>query len=297
VLALSSVVTLASAEINHLSEQWPLIKKKSEQFLEKAQDLLQTNFSLTYEEQNQIIQGQTKNFQEMLKNVGKSFVLGTVEFVSSFVMVLVFTFLFLLQKEKYKNFILRIFASADKKELETVIGKISTVSAKYLLGMIYSILIITTLYSTGFLIIGLKNAILLAFIASIFILVPYIGAWIGGLIPFTVALVTGDTLNTALGVAAVMVVVQTIDNNIIEPYVVGGEVRLSAAATVLSLIVGGTVWGIAGVVLFVPLIGILKIMFDHIEPLKPYGYLIGDPQKAPSKVLYNLYNKITAKFR
>jgi predicted PurR-regulated permease PerM len=281
-LAFAAIITLVSAEIGQISEKSAQIRQKGEQLLKEVQTYVQQRFDIPPEEQDRMMKEQSKNLSETAKTVGQGLVVGTAGILVSFVMVLVFMFLFLLQKEKYKTFLLKLCSSQDKAELEKLVSRISTVSQKYLLGMIYSILIMTTLYSIGFLIVGLENAILLAFIASVLIIIPYIGAWVGGLIPVTVALVTGDS-STALAVAGVMIVVQTLDNNFIEPYVVGGEVRLSAAATVLALLAGSAIWGIPGVVLFIPLTGILKIVFDHVEPLKPYGYLIGDTKEAPSK--------------
>ena len=71
----------------------------------------------------------------------------------------------------------------------------------------------------------------------------------------------------------------------IEPYVVGGEVNLSAMATIVIIVCGGLIWGIAGTILFIPLLGIIKIVCDHVEPLKPYGFLVGDPSgNKPSKI-------------
>jgi predicted PurR-regulated permease PerM len=291
ILALSAIGALITAEISQISEQAPEMKKKAERFLQQTQSFVHNRFGISPEKQDQIIQKQAKAYSEQASKMGQALLMGAAGMIASFIMVLVFMFLFLLQKEKYKSFIIRLNSSSDQEELEKVISKISTVSQKYLLGIIYSILIVATLYSIGFLIVGLKNAVLLAFIASIMLIIPYIGAWIGGLIPFTVALVTGDSMNTAIAVACVMVFVQTVDNNLIEPYVVGGEVRLSAAATVLTLLIGSALWGIPGVILFVPLTGILKIIFDNVTPLKPYGYLIGDIKPAPSKALWGWIKK------
>jgi predicted PurR-regulated permease PerM len=97
--------------------------------------------------------------------------------------------------------------------------------------------------------------------------------------------VTEDSIQPALMVVVVIVLIQTIDNYFIEPNMVGGEVNLSAFASILAILVGGLVWGVAGMVLFIPMVGILKIVCDHVEPLKPIGYVLGDPDgNKPSKV-------------
>jgi predicted PurR-regulated permease PerM len=140
------------------------------------------------------------------------------------------------------------------------------------------------MYSVGLLIVGIKNAVLLAGIAALLTVIPYVGTVLGGLFPVMMALLTADT-QTALWAGVVMIVIQAIDNYFIEPNVVGGEVNLSALWSILSILAGGMIWGVAGMIVFLPLFGIIKIICDHVQPLKPIGYLLGEPGgKKPSKV-------------
>ena len=114
--------------------------------------------------------------------------------------------------------------------------------------------------------------------------IPYLGTVLGGLFPVMMGLLTQD-VQTALWAGVVMVAVQTIDNYFIEPNVVGGEVNLNALWSILSIIAGGMIWGVSGMILFLPLFGIIKIICDHVEALKPVGYLMGDSNgKKPSRL-------------
>jgi predicted PurR-regulated permease PerM len=96
-------------------------------------------------------------------------------------------------------------------------------------------------------------------------------------------LITEPSWNSVGWVAAVMIIIQAIDNYFIEPYIIGGEVNLSALATILALIAGGLIWGIAGMILFIPMLGIAKIIFDNVDKLKPIGFLIGDSGKSSTR--------------
>jgi predicted PurR-regulated permease PerM len=126
--------------------------------------------------------------------------------------------------------------------------------------------------------------VLLAGIAALLTVIPYVGTVLGGLFPVSMALLTQD-VQTALWAALVMFVIQTIDNYFIEPNVVGGEVNLNALWSILSIILGSMIWGVAGMILFLPLFGIIKIVCDHVEPLQPIGYLLGEPGgQKPSRV-------------
>ncbi|HEX6891140.1 MAG TPA: AI-2E family transporter, partial [Chryseolinea sp.] len=149
----------------------------------------------------------------------------------------------------------------------------------------YSIVILFICYTIGLLIIGIKNALLLAAVASLLTIIPYAGTIVGSMFPVLMAIVTEDSYQPVIWTAILVIVIQAVDNYFIEPYVVGGEVNLSAMATIVIIVCGGLIWGIAGTILFIPLLGIIKIVCDHVEPLKPYGFLVGDPSgNKPSKI-------------
>jgi predicted PurR-regulated permease PerM len=109
--------------------------------------------------------------------------------------------------------------------------------------------------------------------------IPYIGPVLGGFVPFFMAII-GGSFNQAIWVVVIIGLAQLFDNYFIEPYVVGGSVNISPFFTIFILILGGVVWGIAGVILFLPLLGILKIVFENVQGLEPYAYLIGDQKKS-----------------
>jgi predicted PurR-regulated permease PerM len=210
----------------------------------------------------------------------KDFVSGFVGWVGMAVIVLIFTFLFLFQREKYEAFFVQVSGGdTHPDEARKLIGRIATVAQSYLTGRVLSILIFTVLFTAGFLIVGLESAFLLAFIAALLTIIPYVGSIIGGLFPFAVALVTEDSTNAAIGALAVVIIIQGIDNYFIEPYIIGGEVNISAFFTILILLVGGLLWGVAGMILFLPMLGVAKIIFDAVPSLKAYGYLVGDQEQ------------------
>jgi predicted PurR-regulated permease PerM len=136
-------------------------------------------------------------------------------------------------------------------------------------------LIIGILFLIGFLVIGLKNAIILSVVVAIMTIIPYVGALIGGLVPFFISIIDGS-IDQSIWVVIIILLVNVIDHYFIEPYVVGGSVSMSPFFTIFVLILGGLIWGIAGIILFLPLSGILKIIFENVQGLQPYASLIGD---------------------
>jgi predicted PurR-regulated permease PerM len=295
IVVVLGIGTLVFVQAKRLADELPEIEKRSEQVLQYSQNVIAEKLNVPKQKQDTLINKQIRQFVESSGSVFKDFISGSVGLFAAALLVIIFTFLFLFQREKYETFFIRIMHDTPRKDSEKLIRNISEVAQNYLTGRVLSVLIFTALFTLGFVIIGLKSAFLLAFIAALLTIVPYVGSIIGGLFPFAVALVTEDSTNVAIGALAVIVIIQGIDNYFIEPYVIGGEVNISAFFTILILIVGGMIWGVAGMILFLPMLGVAKIVFDAIPELQVYGYLIGDQQK--EKQSTRLWNKLKSIFK
>jgi predicted PurR-regulated permease PerM len=164
-----------------------------------------------------------------------------------------------------------------------VMHRTSQVSQKYLVGLLIDITILAVLNSIGFLILGINHAILLGVIAGLLNIIPYIGVLIGSIFPIFMALLTKDSIWIAIGALAVCVFVQFLDNNFITPKVVGSAVSINPLATMIALLIGGSVWGVAGMMLFIPFLGMVKVILDNVESLRPFGFLIGEEQNYNNK--------------
>jgi predicted PurR-regulated permease PerM len=267
-------------------EDLPTIEQRSTEMLVKIQDFIEETFSIPSEDQVAFLQKQFKTLSASAGTyVGK--VLTTFSSTLAWlILTLVFTYLFLYNRERYESFFLRLFKNEEPEKIKAVVKKISHVAQHYLTGRAISVIILFVFYALGLLLIGIKNALLLAAIGALLTVIPYVGTILGGLFPVLMALLTEDSFAPAIWAGVVMVTVQAVDNYFIEPYVVGGEVNLSALATIMIIVCGGLIWGTFGMILFIPLLGIAKIICDNVESLKPYGYLIGDPEsKKPTSHL------------
>jgi predicted PurR-regulated permease PerM len=294
VIVAVGIGSLVFVQAKRLADDFPEMEKRAQQFLDKSQDYIAGKLNVPKQKQDVVINKQLKSFLQSSGSVFKDFLAGSVAIFASAVMVLIFTFLFLFQREKYQTFFIRLMKDTPEKDAKKLIDNISSVAQSYLTGRVMSILIFTTLFTTGFLIIGLKSAFLLAFIAALLTIIPYVGSIIGGLFPFAVALVTEDSTNVAVGALGVIVVIQSLDNYFIEPYIIGGEVNISGFFTILILLAGGLIWGVAGMVLFLPILAVTKIIFDAVPELRVYGYLIGDQKSGKQST--RLLKKIKSLF-
>lgn len=262
-----------------LVAEMPKIKERTSEITQKTQSLIEEKWHIPPSQQTAFVNEQLRSMKDSMSSVAKTTLLGITGLLGGIVLIIVFLFLFMLQREKYEAFLLKLYKGDDPDTAQKVIRRTAKVAQYYLLGRLISIAILTALFTVGLLLVGVKNAFLVSFIAAVLTIVPYVGSIIGGLFPVLVALVTGDSSSSALWALVVVLFVQSLDNYFIEPYVVGGEVNISAFFTILILAAGGLVWGVAGMILFIPMLGIAKIVFDNVNELEPYGYLVGDQEE------------------
>ena len=135
------------------------------------------------------------------------------------------------------------------------------------------------MYGIGFSIVGVKNAFFFAILCGVLEIIPFVGNLTGNAITVLMALTQGGGMNMVIGILITYAIVQFLQSYLLEPLVVGAEVNINPLSTIVVLVIGELVWGIAGMVLAIPLLGIVKIICDHVEQLKPYGFLIGEEKK------------------
>jgi len=153
---------------------------------------------------------------------------------------------------------------------------ITFVSQQYLLGLAKMIACLWIMYGIGFSIIGVKNALFFAILCGLLEIIPFIGNLTGTSLTVLVSVVEGAGMPMVISIVVVYLVVQFIQEWILSPIIVGPQVKINAFTTIIAMVLGELVWGVAGIFLAIPLIAMFKIVCDHIEPLKPYGFLIGE---------------------
>ena len=141
------------------------------------------------------------------------------------------------------------------------------------------IVILWIMYGIGFSVAGVKNALFFAILCGLLEIVPFVGNITGTALTIIASMATGGSLNVIIGILIVYGLVQFIQTYILEPLVVGEEISINPLFTIIGLVVGELVWGIPGMVVALPVLGMLKVIFDNIDPLKPYGFLIGSQKK------------------
>ena len=174
---------------------------------------------------------------------------------------------------------MKIVPEGERKNTEIIVHDASKVAQQYLTGLASMIVILWIMYGIGFSIIGVKSAVFFAVLCGLLEIVPFVGNITGTSITMLMVVSQGGSTQMVLGVFVTYLIIQFVQSYLLEPLVVGAEVNINPIFTILVLVGGEMLWGIPGMVLAIPILGIIKIVCDHIEPLKPYGFLIGQGDK------------------
>ncbi|MFK7932012.1 MAG: AI-2E family transporter [Saprospiraceae bacterium] len=236
--------------------------------------------------------------------VGSSLTSSTTVVFNIF-LIFLYTFFFLLYRSALQNYFLIQFSEERRAEAMRMMDGIQQVAQKYLFGMMIVIVILGFCNSIGLSIIGIDYAFFWGFLAAFLAIIPYIGTTLGGLLPFLYAIATTGTFWQPAAVIVLFGTVQTIEGNLITPNVVGGTVNVNPLAAIISLILGGMMWGISGLILAIPMIAILRITFHYIDSLKPVSLLLGSDLYSNSEVIlssfdedrYRLFDVFQAKYK
>lgn len=277
------VILVLLGQITSIQKELPQIEDRANELIQWLHAYVENRFDFPIDVQEKYLQEQVTAAGNSSASYLMAVLTGATGLLVQAIITLVVTFLLLYNKEKYYSFFMTIM-DRTRGEKHEILNRVTNVAQQYLKGRMISIFILFVLYYLALLIIGVENALLLAAVAAIVNIIPYAGPILAGVFPVIIALVSFDSFQPALWVIISFSIIQGIDNYFVTPFFMGGEVNLGALPTILIIICGGYVWGVAGMILFVPLLSMAKIYLDHSERLRPYGELLGDPSgERPSK--------------
>lgn len=270
------ILTFISWQISSIANDWEMIKNNLSIHFDTIQEMIRDNFNLSKREQKKLIANAAQSSIE----TGKTFIGSTlVSFTDTFLnltLIPIYTFLFLLYRTHFIIFLSKLFKPQYQENLKTILFEVKVSIQSYIIGLIIQMVAVTTLTSIGLMIIGVKYAIVLGIITGLLNLIPYIGILFAGLLSIVATLTGSPDLSLILGVIIVISIVQIIDNNLLVTLIVSSKVKINALASIVGIIIGGAIAGFAGMFLAIPILAILKVIFDRIESLEPWGYLMGD---------------------
>ncbi len=278
---------LISLQIGNFTSEAPKLIQRSNEIFDKIQKLADENFNI---DRQSLISEARKYLNRALQNSGAiltSTLLATTSTLSTIALLPLYIFFFLLYRDFFRSFFYKIFTETRHSFIDKVFGRVYAVIKDYVVGLVLVIGVVGVLNTVGLWILGVEFTVFFGFLGAFLILIPYIGIAIGSVLPALYTLVTNDNPLTAAGVVGVFLFVQLLEGNFITPYIVGSKVSVNPLASIVALLLWGQLWGLPGLILALPMTAILKVIFDSVDALKPYGFLIGEAEK-PRPPIQNL---------
>lgn len=262
-------------QISQFADQLPGIRGNIESAVANLQEQIASETGVALEEQKEMIKDRTFAIWGIIEAQIASFVGGILNFTSKFLLAFVYVFVLLLYREKFMRFIIKIYSTKKEKEnARDAINEITKVVYQYLWGRTQVMLALAVMYYITFLIFGLPFALLITLFGALITIIPYIGPLFSGLVPAGFALIFFEDVSYIAIFLITLFIIHLVESYFIEPYVIGKEVKLNALAIIIAVILGGIIWGVAGMILFVPILATIKIASNHSEDLKPLGALL-----------------------
>ncbi len=284
IIVAAAVVTLLSIQLGDLAENMDSMKKHLFEMLESLKQWINQTLGIKKAAQQKMIDENTsgKSSGMML-----SFATGLVGIMTDTILVLVYIYLFLSMRGHIKKFILKLVPKKENAETTDVIQQAGKVSQKYLSGLAAMIGVLWIMYGIGFSIVGVKSALFFAVLCGLLEIIPFIGNLTGTSLTVLAVMAQGGDGKMIIGVLITYFLVQFIQTYILEPLIVGEQVNINPLFTILAIVLGEFIWGVAGMILAVPLLGMTKIICDSYPHLQPYGYLLGpeNPRKSKTTII------------
>ena len=274
--SLAGLFYLFGSQIMSLRDELPKLQAKSVEYFDQMQQWASVKFGYHPMSKEELIDSSVKSVQKSAGGYLGSTLSTTAGILSVTTLVPIYIFCFLYYRDHMRQFLFR-FVTPDKRTgvLHTM-DNIQTVVQAYIQGLLTVIVVVSILNATGLLLLGVKFAVFFAVFASVLAIIPYIGIMVGSAIPALITLVETGSPGKAAAVVGVFTFVQFLEGNFITPMITGSKVSINPMAAIIALILGGELWGTPGMILSIPLMAVLKVVFDASKTTEPWGFLLGD---------------------
>lgn len=275
IAVLSGAIYLLSTQVGVFTEDFPALKEQAFANIETINEAIKDKTGLDANLNKEFLKERLSALLQTGNDFLKTAFSATTGTLAKFALLPVYVFFLLYYRNKFMVFVLKMIPESKHEKTIKIINDVSLVTKKYMGGIFIVVLILCFVNSIGLLIVGVKYAILLGIISALFNFIPYFGTLIGGAVPLLFVLVLGETPGMAFSVIILFLIIQFLENNILTPNITGGYVRLNPFITILSIIIGGMIWGLPGMFISVPFLGMFKIVCEQVPVLNPYSYLLG----------------------
>lgn len=272
IIAVAAVLYFLSAQVMHFKESLPMLKQKLSLMIENAKHYISNQFGIEERKQDKAVADALEGSKSM---VGQT-LFGALGVIGILLLLPVYMFFILFYKPLILNFLYEVFAEENSEKVAEVLAETKSSIQSYIVGLLIETVIVAVMNSAALMLLGVKYGILIGTIGALLNLIPYLGGLVAIALPVLMATVTKDGYGTQLGVIGAYLFIQFIDNNILVPRIVSSKVQINALMSIIIVLLGNALWGLPGMFLAIPFAAVLKIIFDRIDGLKPWGKLLGD---------------------
>lgn len=275
-IVFSLLVYLLVSQLNGFFQEWPELKLKLTNAAEEISVWLSGNFSIDREKQiqwlNKTLNDSGANAMSIISKTLSASAVGAVFII----LIPIYAVLILYYRHKWMEVLYRLFPAEGRERLREIVILSIQSYYNFIKGMAVVYLIVAILNSTGLFLLGIPHAVLFGAIAAILTFIPYVGILVASLLPISMAWITYNSIWYPLGVVAIFAFVQYLEANLIFPLAVSNRLKINALVTIAFIFVGAIIWGISGMILFIPFLGILKLVADRTPSLKTLAIILGD---------------------
>ena len=284
IVVLAGLTVLLSMQLADFTDDIPKLRQNLSDLLDKAQQWVRHEYNVSYRQQEKYLQKAQSQTLSTLQSAGT---LGVITGpLGTLTLVPIYVFLLLYYRSMLLHFVVVLFPEKYAERVREVLSEIKAVVQSYVVGLLIETACVAALNSVGLLILGVQYAVLLGVIAAILNLIPYIGGLVATVLTVLVTFGNQPDPSIMVGVVGVFLFVQFIDNNVLVPLIVASKVQVNALVSIVGVLVGGALAGVSGMFLSIPVIAIMKVIFDRVDSLRPWGVLLGDqtPEQAGSNL-------------
>jgi predicted PurR-regulated permease PerM len=282
-LLFCSVVYLFFLQLIAFSNEWQFFRVKLLETAVQMSSYLSEQFNLSSENQIMLLKNVINNSGTQAISLLQNTLYSLSESIFYLLIIPVYSILILYYRQLFVRALYHIFPSEKKETIREIL--VETIHAYYNfikgMGLVY--LIVGVLNSIGLAIIGIPHPILFGFTASILTFIPYVGILISALLPIAISWITFNSIWYPIGVVIVFSIVQLLEAYIIFPYAVGSRLKINTLVIIMVIIIGGILWGAAGMILFIPFVSITKLIAERTKALKTLAILLGNGESSDNE--------------
>ena len=269
---------LIGQQLADFSSEIPSMEQKGRELLASAQERVAGALGVQEQRVEKRVDEQLDNVTSTIGSSVRGFVGGLTGFLADLFLFFVYYILLLGEQERLKRFVLRKAAPGSSQEARGALDDVIKVAGQYVRGRAFLIAILFGVYALGFWWAGLRFALVVAGISALMSIVPYIGNIAAAGLVVLVAALSDDFANAALIGLGTMALAQVLESYVLTPLIVGKGVDLNALATIIAVVAFGTIWGLPGTILAIPVVAILRQVLQHLPNGEEWAYLLSDSE-------------------